>query len=151
RRARDFLSDLNVATREFDFHVAHLGAKPMTAIRTSTRASVSAVKDLILWPRQASADWCKGFLAGIFDAEGSCAGTGSLRIANTDDEIIDWTTFCLRRLGLPHVVEDHARVNRLRYVRVRGGLRNQLRFFHAVDPAITRKRSIEGVAMKSNA
>jgi len=32
-----------------------------------------------------------------------------------------------------------------------GGLRECLRFFHTVDPAITRKRTIDGVAIKSNA
>jgi DNA repair photolyase len=151
RRARRFLSDLDGATQEFDFNVSYLGARPMAAIRTSTRASVSAVKQLILWPRQTSDAWCKGFLAGIFDAEGSGAGGDALRIEGTDDEIIEWTTFCLRRLHFPHVVEDYERSNHLRYVRVRGGLPNQLRFFHAVDPAITRKRSIDGLAIKSKA
>ena len=34
---------------------------------------------------------------------------------------------------------------------MRGGLREALRFFHTVDPAITRKRSIDGVAIKSDA
>ena len=34
-------------------------------------------------------------------------------------------------------------------VRIRGGLEQQLRFFHLTDPAITRKRSIEGRAVKS--
>ncbi len=33
----------------------------------------------------------------------------------------------------------------------RGGLTENLRFFHTVDPAITRKRSIEGAAIKSTA
>ena len=34
-------------------------------------------------------------------------------------------------------------------IRIRGGLAEHLRFFHTVDPAITRKRSIEGTALKS--
>jgi len=36
-------------------------------------------------------------------------------------------------------------------VRLLGGLRECLRLFHSVDPAITRKRAIEGVALKSDA
>jgi DNA repair photolyase len=36
-------------------------------------------------------------------------------------------------------------------VRIRGGLRENLRFFHTVDPAITRKRTIDGIALKSDA
>ena len=43
------------------------------------------------------------------------------------------------------------RPNGLAYVRLRGGLREALRFFHTVDPAITRKRSIDGMAIKSDA
>ena len=39
----------------------------------------------------------------------------------------------------------------MRVVRIRGGLKERLRFFHLTDPAITRKRSIEGVALKSDA
>ena len=36
-------------------------------------------------------------------------------------------------------------------MRLRGGLRERLRFFHTVDPAISRKRSIAGTAVKSDA
>ncbi len=35
-------------------------------------------------------------------------------------------------------------------IRVLGGLRERLRFFHATDPPITRKRQIDGVAVKGN-
>ena len=37
------------------------------------------------------------------------------------------------------------------YFRITGGLPEKLRFFLTTDPAITRKRSIEGTAIKSNA
>ena len=36
-------------------------------------------------------------------------------------------------------------------VRLRGGMKEAMRFFHATAPAITRKRSIEGAAVKSDA
>ena len=49
--------------------------------------------------------------------------------------------------GLPFVVEN-AREG-MWNVRIRGGLEQQLRFFHLTDPAITRKRSIQGRAVKS--
>jgi DNA repair photolyase len=54
-------------------------------------------------------------------------------------------------LGFEYVVEPRDRPNGLTYIRLRGGLREALRFFHTVDPAITRKRSIEGAALKSGA
>src|SRR5580700_11222216 len=101
------------------------------------------------WPQEPEPDWRKGFLAGIFDAEGSYSG--SLRISNTDPEIIGWIVSSLTALGFDFAMEPQDRPNGLVCVRLRGGLREVLRFFHTVDPAITRKRSINGMAIKSDA
>ncbi len=72
-------------------------------------------------------------------------------MSNTDPEIIKRTTAALDVLGFDYVLEPSNRANGLVVVRIRGGLREVMRFFHTTDPAITRKRSIEGVAMKSDA
>ena len=56
----------------------------------------------IRWPRRPDACWVKGFLAGIFDAEGSFGQV--IRIANTDQEIIDWTTYCLKTPRFHYIV-----------------------------------------------
>jgi hypothetical protein len=119
------------------------------AIRTRKADAVASVRALIAWPHAPSESWSRGFLAGIFDAEGSC-GRQALRISNTDDRIIDETHAALRRHGFDVVVEDHSRPNRLRCVRVRGGLSEQLRFFHLADPAIRRKCWLDGRALKSS-
>jgi len=148
RRARDFLRTAGVETREFAFSEATTAHRPLRAIRTSSRLGVDAVRGVIEWPRQASDEWCKGFLAGIFDAEGGC--NDALRIFITDSAIVDWTTWCLRRFGFAFVVEP-TNANGCMAVRLRGGLRERLRFFHSVDPAITRKRTCEGTALKSDA
>jgi DNA repair photolyase len=87
-------------------------------------------------------------LAGIFDAEGSCSG--SLRIANKDRQMIDRTVSGLQRLGFLHTVEGPNRIG-VRNVRLLGGLRQQMRLFQHIDPAICRKRSIDGIAIKSQA
>ena len=47
--------------------------------------------DLIAWPNAPTEEWSTGYLAGIFDAEGSFSQT-VLRITNTDRVIIDWIT-----------------------------------------------------------
>jgi DNA repair photolyase len=148
RRARDYLADESLATHEFLFHEGTATQRAITAIRTSARDKVMAIKDLIRWPRTPHVDWCKGFLAGIFDAEGSNGGV--IRIANTDDEIIGWTEYCLRRLGFSSVLERGTRSN-VRNVRLVGGLAEMMRFFHTTDPAILRKRSIAGTAIKCGA
>jgi DNA repair photolyase len=122
----------------------------ITAIRTSARGKVMAIRELIRWPRTPDPDWCKGFLAGIFDAEGSYSG-GTIRISNTDPEILRWVGASLDHLGFVSVMEDRRLDNGLKTLRIRGGLPEHLRFFLSVDPAITRKRTFDGIALKSPA
>ena len=91
-------------------------------------------------------------LAGIFDAEGSFSQT-VWRIPNTDPEIIDWVKKCLAMFGFSFVVEHEPHTDRksLDRVRLTGGLREHLRFFHTVRPAITRKLNLDGQAIKGDA
>jgi DNA repair photolyase len=153
QRTRAYLAELDLATTEFVFQAAVGSRKQLSAIRASTRRSVESIRQLISWPSTPSVEWRKGFLAGIFDAEGSCHSNGALRICNTDQVIIDHITSSLRRLGFSFVIETRRpdSVKPVTYVRLLGGLREHLRFFHTVDPAITRKRSITGSAVKSDA
>jgi DNA repair photolyase len=150
-RARAFLQEFGVETDEFAFQSdgGLNGSKAMRAIRTSARARVDRVRELAAWPAFATDDWVKGFLAGIFDAEGH--NGSAVRISNTDPEIIDHTVSGLARFDFDAVVEDLQLPNGLKTVRLRGGLSERLRFFHLIDPAIVRKRSIEGFALKSRA
>jgi DNA repair photolyase len=147
RRARGYLGDLSVTTDEFA--LASAGTRPMRAIRTQRRAGVEQIRELIAWPWDPTPSWRKGFLAGIFDAEGSCGD--SLRIPGTDAAIIERAAACLERLGFRHVIENPGKANGPRCVRLLGGTPEQQRFFHTVDPAITRKRSLEGRAVKTSA
>jgi DNA repair photolyase len=148
-RAGRYLLESGVKTREFEFAAATEQHRAIGAIRTQDRDQVGTIRQVIEWPCLAAEDWCKGFLAGIFDAEGHYSE--SLRISNTDGEIIGWIVYCMKRFGFS-VVEDHiAQARPLTCVRLLGGLCEHLRFFHTVDPAITRKRSIVGRAIKTDA
>ena len=120
----------------------------MAAIRTSARANVDAIREVIAWPRHPQHRWVKGFLAGIFDAEGGYGGV--IRIANTDPEIIDWTTYCLRRLDFPHVVEHDTR-NGVAYVRLTGRPRRRMRFLPYGGPRDYPQAFDRGLAIKSDA
>jgi DNA repair photolyase len=148
RRARDYLTELEIHTHEFLFQAAVGARRALTAIRAQSADRVAAIRELISWPRDPSDGWVKGFLAGIFDAEGG--RSEALRICNKDREIIDWITYCLRRLDFTYVIEPTP-PSGVVVVRIPGGLREHLRFFHTVDPAITRKRSIGAIALKSDA
>ena len=149
-RTADYLVRLGIGCREFNFAAESATRRRMTAIRTSRRDEVRTIEWLIGWPQIPTPDWRKGFLAGIFDAEGSYSG-GILRMSNTNPEIINWIVSSLESLGFDFAVERMDLPNGIVYIRLRGGLREALRFFHTVDPAITRKRSIEDVAIKSDA
>ena len=149
-RTREYLLERGISTREFLFQEAVGGFKPIFAIRTSALAHVNAIGELVRWPTEPALEWSKGFLAGIFDAEGSYSG-GILRMSNTDLGIVDQIASALNRFAFQYRIEPTSRPNGLAAVRLLGGLREALRFFHTVDPAITRKRDISGKAIKGNA
>jgi DNA repair photolyase len=147
-RTQRFLDEaLGIRARESAF--ASLGRRSMRALVAGGHDNVAAITEMIEWPRGVRPEWCKGFLAGVFDAEGSHSEV--IRISNTDPAIIDWICWSMRALGFSVRVEDPRRANGMRVVRLLGGLREKLRFFHTVDPAITRKREIEGIALKNPA
>lgn len=152
QRAQGYLQQFGIVTQEFVFQQAVGDRQAMHAIRAHARPAVEQIRNLIAWPGVPSHEWTAGFLAGIFDAEGSC-GQGVLRISNTDKDIISWIDRSLRILGFKFVLESVRRngLKPITIVRMTGGLREQLRFFHSVDPAITRKRDISGQAVKSEA
>jgi DNA repair photolyase len=151
-RTAAFLSSWEIQTHAIAFQRAGAGRREMRAIRTHARADVDLVRELVAWPRLPSREWSAGFLAGIFDAEGSFS-QGALRISNADPEIIRWVCASLYALGFQYCVEHPAgnRARPVHVVRVTGGLRERLRFFHRVDPATSRKMEIAGQAIKSSA
>jgi DNA repair photolyase len=146
-RTRQYLELEGIDTHEFAFLDATATTKAMRAILTQKRANIESLLSLIEWPNEPTVEWHKGFLAGIFDAEGSSSGV--IRIPNTDPVIISQTTSSLGALEFAYVVEQPRQD--IQCVRLRGGFRERLAFFHIVDPAITRKRTFEGLALKGDA
>jgi DNA repair photolyase len=147
-RTEGYLASFGVISRSFAFAQASPSHRAMGAIRCQARSDVERIAELIRWPILPSVSWMKGFLAGIFDAEGSCSGR-AWRVHNTDPEILGWTKAALGRLGFRHVTEGQ--IGGLMSIRIRGGLPERMRFFIGTDPAITRKRTIDGTALKTTA
>jgi DNA repair photolyase len=147
-RAQLYLAAELVAVREFRFSARTETRRPLQAIANGSREAVETVRELCRWPLDPSDDWRLGFLAGIFDAEGSC-GDHVIRIHNADPTILRWTVACLEHFGFDAVVEDRGLPNGLCVVRLRGGLGERLRFFQTTDPAITRKNRLVGRALKT--
>jgi DNA repair photolyase len=149
-RTAGYLADLGICCPPATFTPGPASSQRMTAIRTARGDEVRTIEGLIGWPENPAPDWRKGFLAGLFDAAGSFS-QGILRTGSTDLEIIGRAVSSLGALGFDFVVERPARAGGPVTIRLRGGLRAALRFLHAVDPAITGKRSVAGVALQSDA
>jgi DNA repair photolyase len=152
QRAKLWLHSCYADTHEFASSTGSERRRPLQAIRTSRRADGTMIRELIVWPESPNRQWQSGFLAGIFDAEGSYS-EGVLRISNTDGAIVAHICSSLQALGFEFIIEHiHREVLKpIDVVRVTGGLREHLRFFHSTDPAITRKRDIRGQAVKGEA
>lgn len=148
-RSQAYLEEIGITTQRFAFSPGSATRRPVAAIRTSRGAAIAAIRTYVAWPDEPSAAWRRGFLAGIFDAEGSYSG-GVLRISNANRSILDQTCAAFRSLGFD-AVEEPPRPNGVRTVRLRGGVTEAVRFFHVVDPAIRRKCTIDGVAVKNRA
>lgn len=146
-RTRVYLEQEGVTTPLRPFTAESPTRSPANAIHTATRTGVATIERLVATPPTPGMGWLTGFLAGIFDAEGSCS-RGVLRISNKNAEIIRLIEDGLRALGISHVVEAE-RPNGVRSVRVTGGLPSRQRFFHLTNPAITRKLQLVGTAVKT--
>ena len=154
-RSQEYLRQCRVETSEFDFCRGQraTGRQHACASARIARSKVEEVRGVIAWPAAPTREWHAGFLAGFFDAEGSYSCSACLRMSNTDREIIAWLERSLREFGfrLCHRAHPpHALPSRSTWCDSPGGLVEHLRFFHTVDPAITRKRDISGQAVKSH-
>jgi DNA repair photolyase len=148
-RSGGYLGAAGVAAAGFAFAAGTATRRPLRAIGTSARSEADRIEELVRWPLSPGEDWRKGFLAGIFDAEGSC-GSEALRISSADPTKLSWTESCLTSFGFDGVVEAPNAIG-VRCVRVRGGLVERLRFLHLTGPAVSRKWGLEGRPIKAEA
>jgi DNA repair photolyase len=151
-RTRAYLTGFGVTVHEFTFQPALDGYRRIDAIRTSARNAVAALRELIEWPLDPAPEWRRGFLAGIYDAKGSFS-SGTLRISDTDSQIIDRIACSLRSLGFSFRIERlrDDRKRPVQVVRLTGGLPACLALWQSIGNAVSRKRNIEGAALKSGA
>jgi DNA repair photolyase len=150
RRARDYLTVEEIAMTERVFRRSAGTRGEVAAVGTSSRSLVEPVGMLIDWPIAPSLDWCRGFLAGIFDAGGSSSDF-ALRITNNNPQTLAWIEASSKRFGFDVWRDPTRHRSGCVHLGIRGGLAEHLRFFHLTDPAITRKRSIEGQIVTSSA
>ncbi len=148
-RTRSYLMREGISTLTRPFTSATSTRRAMVAIHSAKKEDVARIEHLIDEPRQLTREWQAGFLAGIFDAEGSCS-RGVLRIVNKNHALIETVRQALADHRVPFVQEP-VRANGVITIRVVGGLPVRQRFFELSRPAIDRKLTMEGLAVKTTA
>ncbi|MFG1714248.1 intein-containing Rv2578c family radical SAM protein [Micromonospora sp. NPDC049203] len=143
-RAERYLADAGVTVERAT--AGRVGRRATTTVvRTSGPAEV--VTGLFAPPDDTTGDWALGYLAGMFDAAGTCH-RGVFRISVADDESRARTAAALDRFDFRWALDVPGTPGAARQLRLTGGLPERLRFFHLTDPAVTARRSIEGMALK---
>ncbi len=145
-----FWRTLAVATSDRVFAAATGSRREIVAISASSYRRVERIRELTRWPAVPSDSWRKGFLAGIFDAEGSVLTARTRHLERRSDHP-RMDLLVTRALRLPSRARTAKGEWRAYRTRLRGGLAERLRFFHRTDPAITRKQDLEGHAIKTDA
>lgn len=112
-------------------------------IRSSSSELVGRIRSLI--ETVDDVEYYRGFLAGIFDAEGSYS-CGTMRISNSDVGILDTIQSALDAFGFTYNFDSpqEAPNTIVHSIRITGGRSEHIRFFQLCDPAISRKRSVMG-------
>lgn len=93
-------------------------------------------------------DYCRGFLAGIYDAEGSFCKSRFLRICNTDKDIIDEIIRCLNKFSIEYVLEENGKTKNKEHkwnirIDAKTDSKNSFNFLNIINSALPRK-SFEG-------
>jgi DNA repair photolyase len=142
-RAQGFLQQSSVEIERFSVQATSGRQHPIQAAWTEARPNVALVRELIAARASPTPCWQAGFLAGMYDAEGSYEH-GSLRFDPAAEEAQRLLCESLDAFGFRYCTDRSATV-------LRGGLSEQLRLFHTVDPAVSEKRDISGLAVTSHA
>lgn len=145
RRTRRYLADVEILRSE-DFLFLQATAGDAPPMRPAHRQEANAVRRVIEWPVVRSNEWARGFLAGVFDSEGSFED-GVLRLVCGEGRIFDEVTGCLALFGFDIAMEPSSS-SAPACVIVGRTLREQLRFLQLVDPANRRKIDLEGRAVE---
>lgn len=120
----------------------------MDGIRTSNKKDYDAIKNLIDWSDEP--EYARGFLAGIFDAEGGFTNR-TIRLYNGNETIIELIETALTIFGFKFI-HDKARKPKnvlVKVIRILGGEKEHARFFQLTNPAISRKRTFSNSHVKA--
>lgn len=137
-----YLREFGVKTKWFEFN------DKMNGIRTNKEVNIARIQFII--KNINNSEFLRGFIAGIFDAEGSNY-KNVLSISNTDSSIISTIKYGLKLFNFDFRVRESKReYNNVIYIRIRGGYQETIKFFQIFNTKIIRKRKIYGRWRKSS-
>lgn len=139
KRTKEFLSYFGINTYSFKF------TESMNGIRKTTKKDYDKIIELISWKE--TDEYKRGFLAGIYDAEGGFSEQ-CLRISNTDQIIIEQTKSSFRKFNFNFFHEQHD--NKADVIRLIGGRSEFVRFWQLTDPCTPRKRTLINAKVTHN-
>lgn len=127
---------------------------PFLAIRTHKKEHYHFITELIAI--KDNSEFLRGYLAGIYDAEGSSgASQGIARIANTDDKILKTAMKGLDSFDIKYVLEtvkmNNPERKQMFNIRLIGGVREILKFCQITNPAAKSKFNFNGMTLKTKA
>ncbi len=129
-RTLEYANDLNIHMHERKFN----GGKYYRCNRcvVCERHSVCETIEKMIYQAEETREYVRGFLAGIYDAEGSFSKC-NLRICNNDEKVKDRIIRYLEVFGFQFTRESKS-------VRIAGGQPEQIRFLSLVCPNVRHKR-----------
>ena len=148
-RLADFLKKLETAELGVKPFRTNQGTAPMIRIETRRRDHLERIEKILgMAHGEVSRDFARGWLAGMFDAEGSSGITNrkskpgkirqnSLRIANTVDERIEKIARYGKITGFDFKVEKYSK--HCYTAQLQGGAAERGRFYGTVRPALDYK------------
>ena len=150
-RTKEYLNHFGVDTNDFLFPMTDRKTKETIqchAIRKNGINNFERIKSIIV--EEDNKEWLRGFMAGIYDAEGY-QDKITKRMYNCDDNIIATYTKALDSYGITYTF-DKERVKKdgktLKVVRITGGLAMTMKFVRISQPAILKTKSYNGVHLK---
>lgn len=142
-RSKEYLNYFGVSVFEFTF------TETVRGIRTSSQKSYETIKELTGWSNEP--EYLRGFLAGIYDAEG-CFSNRTLRISNGDNDVISKIEQSLSFFNFKFIHDKPCKPKNItvKTIRVIGGESEHTRLWQITNPSILRKRTLNGLYVKSS-
>lgn len=138
-RTYTYLLNFNIITSIFNF------TKSMKGIRLSSLNEYKKMVN-ILNPLN-TIEWYRGYVSGIFDAEGT---SHCCRMFNSDKSIIKTICKGLNLYNFKYSISGKKGVNKYIYmITIKGGIKEHLRFFNIFNPSIKRKLNLIGNTLKN--